>query len=415
MTIAVVAIWSFISDAISIVAPLVHNQVVGGQLTSTDAGYLQYIVAYFGVKTVLTLVHAFAALVVFAIWYRPFGRGINWLVKQLADDAKKPMVILALGLLVFPHDAHAYKANTDYPEILFAKPSWTVYLIPLFGDNDKTQAKLEGEAFYTQNKVSAKNVQIPHGKLAGSGYAVNDTVNTSIAIAVDHMPLARVFSPSAKRGTSQRDEGIHCETMQSHNVTTGIAVTVVVREKDGAKYLYNFNADMNHPLPTSQSEGKNGEDKTFISAVAATSLSDVMDTYGFRVIQTALCKEFSGRSTNDVIAQKLDILNKSREAVAKDLGEMGITVLTYGFAEPMTFAPDIQQSIDNVYIAEKQAQSAAAITTALPIMERQAKVELMLGLAKATENGKLPALPSIIGGIPSDLMEPIKSWLAEKK
>ena len=414
-TIAVLALWSFTSDAIAVSSPLLQNQVAGGQLNGGDLGYIQYVVAHVGLKTAQMVVHFIAGLFVFAIWARSGGRAINWFVKQLAEDARKPMVALALGLLAFPHDAHAYRATTDYTEILFAKPSWTIYLIPLFGDNSKTQAKLEGEEFYKQNKVSAKNVIIPHAKLAGTGWTTNDVVTSAIAIAVDHMPHARAFSAHSKRGTSTRDEGIHCETQNGHDITAGIAISVVIREEDGAKYLYHFNADMNHPLATSQSEGDAGKDKTFVSAVAATSLPDVMDTFGFRVIQTALCKEYASKSTNDAILMKADILEKSRIEIVTLLGNMGITVLTYGFAEPQTFEPAIQNAIDNVYIAEKRALAAASIATALPIMERQARVELMLGLAKAAENGKLPALPSIIGGVPSELMDPLKSWLAEKK
>jgi hypothetical protein len=392
----------------------VQNQVTGGQLNNADLGYLQYIVVNMGIKTTLTVIHFIAALFAFAIWARPCGQAIDWLVKFLANDAKRLMLILAVGLASFPHNAHAYRATTDYTEILFAKPSWTVYLIPLFGDG-KNQAKLEGEEFYKQNKVSAKNVFIPHTKLTGTGWTSNDVVTSSIAIAVDHMPHTRVYSASSTRGTSTKDEGIHCETKNGHNVTTGIAISAVVHEENGAKYLYHFNADMNHPLATSQSGGDAGQDKAFISAVSATSLADVMDTFGRIVIQTALCKEYAGKTTNEAIDLKADILDKSRVEIVKQLEIMGITVLAYGFSEPQTFSSDIQTAIDNVYIAEKRAAAASTISGALPIMERQARVELIMGLARAAETGKLPSLPSIVGGVPSELMEPLKNWLSEKK
>jgi hypothetical protein len=49
---------------------------------------------------------------------------------------------------------------------------------------------------------------------------------------------------------------------------------------------------------------------------------------------------------------------------------------------------------------------------ALPVLERQARVEFMLGLSKAAENGKLPALPSFVGAIPAEVIDAFKSYVS---
>jgi hypothetical protein len=405
------------------VTPLVQNQVAAGQLTSTDGGWLNYYLAIVGIDYVTKTVHFITAIILFGIAYSPIKRLFRWLweaigrlVDWMSKDAKRGGIVVFFALLTaVPHNAHAYRASSDYSELLTARPSWTIFLIPMLGDNVTNQKQLEGEAYYQNKKVSAKFVLIPHGKIQGTGAFVNDTVNTSMAVVVDHQPYARVYSPSIHRGTSSRDEGIHCETKNSHNITTGIGISVVIKEENAAKYLYNFNADMSKPLQTSQSEGDNGKDKTFISAVAATSLPDVMDTFGFRVIQTAMCDKYSALTTDDAIEKKAEVIAQARAEVTKMLADMGITVLTFGFAEPQTLSPAIQTAIDDVYVAQKQKLAATELAPAIPTMEAQARIEFVRGLAKAAEHGHLPSLPSVIGGVPSELMTPLKDWLGVKR
>jgi hypothetical protein len=189
----------------------------------------------------------------------------------------------------------------------------------------------------------------------------------------------------------------------------------VIKEEDAAKFLYHFNVNMAKPLATSQSGSEEGKDATFVSAVAATDLPYVMDSFARRIIQTAICEQIMTRDTDVVIAEKAGIIEAARTKVTAALSEMGISVLYMGYAGPLDWDGRIQTSIDDVYIAGKRSLAANQLAPALPIMERQARVELMLGLAEAAKNGKLPALPSIIGGVPSELMEPLKQWLGTKK
>jgi hypothetical protein len=412
-----VFLWTIATDAITIAIPMVQNSVVGGQASPDMTAYFNYMVANLGGARLLQTIHFVTAITLFLIWFSPTKKGIqsfvDWIWTTEHNKIRSAILVFS-ALLLAPHDAHAYRASSDYSELLMARPSWTVFLIPMMGDNVTNQKQLEGEEFYKAKKVSAKYVIIPHGKLSGTGAFVNDVINTSTAVVVDHQPYARVYSPSIHRGTSLRDEGIHCETKNSHNITTGIGIGVVIKEEDAAKYVYHFNADMNNPIPTSQSEGDNGKDKTFISAVAAKALPDVMDNFGFRIIQTTMCDQYASRTTDAAIEEKDKIISKAREEVTKALGEMGITVITFGFAEPQTLSPAIQTAIDDVYVAQKQKAAADAISSAIPTMEAQARIKFVSGLAAAAEHGHLPALPSIIGGVPSELMAPLKDWLGAK-
>jgi hypothetical protein len=324
LSIIVLAAWWAAHTFLVIQAPMAMNEIASHQFENSDQAWtnLQFWSAYLG--TAIRYSPVIAMSLLFLIWLGP-------LIKQYIKWCSV-WAMIAFALLGGSDYAHAYRAKTDYSEIYAAKADETVFLVPLMGNTKDNQAKMNSEEFFRANLVAAKYVVIPHAKLQGSGDIFNDYVNSHQAIVVKRTPFAREYVASSTRGTSSRDESFHCETAQSHNVSTGIAIGAMIKEDDAPKYLYYFGPDPKRILATSRTSSEAGKDESFVSAIGARDFSDVMDTFGRRIIQTTLCAEFSARPTDDVIKDKGAIILATEAKLKKTLGDMGITVLYVGYA-----------------------------------------------------------------------------------
>jgi hypothetical protein len=382
------------------------NEIAAHQFENNSQSWVKLQTWLSILGTLSMLLPAVVVAVLALAWWMPARRYLKTL--GWVSVAGVAGVLAATGGADY---AHAYRAKSDYTEIYAAKADETVFLVPLFGDTKGGQAKMNSEEFFRSNLVAAKYVIIPHAKLQGSGDLFNDYVNSHQAIVVKRTPFAREWVASAVRGSSTKDESFHCETAQSHNVSTGVAIGAMIKEDDAPKYLYYFGPDTNKSLPTSQSVTEAGRDLSFMSAIAARSFEEVMDTFGRRIVQTELCKQFSARSTDDVIKDKAGVMAATEASARKILGDMGITVIYMGYAEPLNFDVEVQKAINDTYVATKRAIVAATLKDSIPVMQKQAQVDLLMGLAKAAESGKLPGLPSFVGVVPPELTEALKSWI----
>ena len=409
LTLVILAIGSVITGVLNIYAPTLTNQLAANQLNGGDMGWYSTMGWMAALNSIHTTLFVVGAAILICIWWHPAIR----LIKNRGSMGPPGAAAVLLTVLVAsaPTPADAYRAKSDYTEVLIAKADETVVLVPLMGDTKAGQAKLNSEDFYRANLVASKYVIIPHAKLQGSGDLFNDYVNSHQAIVVKRTPFAREYVSSSSRGSSSKDESFHCETAQSHNVSTGVAIGAMIKEEDAPKYLYYFGPDNAKAMRTSQSDGDYGKDTTFISAIQARDFNDVMDTFGRRLIQTELCKQFSARSTDDAIKDKAAIMGAAEAATRKQLSDMGITILYMGFAEPLNFDGPIQHAINDTYIATKRALVANTLKDAMPVLKQQANIELMFSVAEAAKNGKLPALPSFIGAIPPEFTEALKAYV----
>jgi SPFH domain / Band 7 family len=403
-TLAIVGFWWTTSTIITIAGAPVVNEIAGHQFDSTYGWQL----TLGSIRTVGIMNNA--ALVVYglillAIW-------APWL-KSLWREIFATFGMLSLVLACSPHAAQAYRYKTDYSEVYTAKTDETVFLVPLFGDKIK-QGMIRSEQFYKDNMASTSYVLIPHAKLPGSGTVFDDVVNSAQAIVVKRRPIAREWVASLGRGSSTRDESFHCETAESHNISTDITFAGMIEEANAAKYLYYSGVDSSRPLATSQSGTDTDKDPNFVSAVAAMSIEVFTDTFGRRIVGAELCKQFAARSTDEVIAKKSEIIAAVRDEVSRQLATMGVTVTNLGFAGPINFDSRIQGAIDETYIAKKRALVATTLTPAIPALEKQARIEVMLGFAEALKNGKLPALPSFVGAIPPEVIDAFRSYAAHE-
>jgi hypothetical protein len=406
LTLVIMAIGSAITAVLNIYSPTLTNQLAANQLNGGDMGWYSTMGWLSFLSSIHTTLFVVGAAIIACIWWHPALR----LIKSFGAPGAAAIILTILAASS-PTPADAYRAKSDYTEVLIAKADETVILTPLMGDTKAGQAKLNSEEFYRANLVASKYVTIPHAKLQGSGDLFNDYVNSHQAIVVKRTPFAREYVSSSSRGSSSKDESFHCETAQSHNVSTGVAIGAMIKEEDAPKYLYYFGPDNAKAMRTSQSDGDYGKDTTFVSAIQARDFNDVMDTFGRRLIQTELCKQFSARSTDDAIKDKAAIMGAATEAARKQLGDMGITVLYMGFAEPLNFDAPIQHAINETYIATKRAAVANTLKDAMPVLKQQASIELMFGIAEAAKNGKLPAFPSFIGAIPPEFTEALKAYV----
>jgi hypothetical protein len=394
---------------LNIYTPTITNQMAANQLNGGDMSWYTTMGWLSLLNSIHTTLFVVGAAILACIWWHP----VVHLFKNCGSMGTPGAAAIILTLLAAsaPTPADAYRAKSDYTEVLIAKADETIVLVPLMGDTKSGQSKLNSEDFYRANLVASKYVVIPHAKLQGSGDLFNDYVNSHQAIVVKRTPFAREWVSSSSRGTSTKDESFHCETAQSHNVSTGVAIGAMIKEEDAPKYLYYFGPDNNKIMRTSQTGGEYDKDLTFVSAIQARDFGETMDTFGRRLIQTELCKQFSARSTDDAIKDKAAIMAAAEATARKQLGEMGITVLYMGFAEPLNFDGPVQHAINETYIATKRAAVAATLKDAMPVLKQQASIELMFGIAEAAKNGKLPAFPSFIGAIPPELTEALKAYV----
>lgn len=396
-TLFVLITWTLTSSIYSIlVTPLVSEITVNSMtdpvaFQKAQAANLMY-------HNVLLAAGTFWVLVLIGVWW-----------KYLQTGWKMLFPVVAIFTFYTP-DANAYRFKTDWSEYYFAKSNESVFNVPMLADA-KNQKQVRSEDFYKANMVSGQYIQIGHGTLSGTGNFINDTVNTTQIIVVDRTPVALEWTHASHTGSSSKDESFNCETAQSHNVRTDITAAFMIEVDDAAKYLYFAGPDMAKPLPTSQSGGEAGNDKTFISAIASVPLRQFVDTFGRRIVQVALCEEIGKRQTDEVIAKKSEIITAVKDKASAELKKMGITTIALGQAGPLDWSNRIQTSIDEVYVAGKRKAAAAAIADALPTLERQAKVEAMLGFATALKEGKLPALPNFVGAIPPELIDAFKTYV----
>lgn len=402
---ALLGAWVWIGAAFGLAVAPAMNEAGAGQFNGGDAW--RQAVAAQGTWTFVYRAGAVSLIAVLAcIWWAPLKR------LMLGKDGGALLLFVAgVGALAFSAaPAHAYRYKTDYAEYYNAKPDETVFLVPMLGDAGKQSVKKDAE-FLETKKVPAQFVLITHGTLPGTGTFMNDVVNTAQAVVVKRRPVAREWTHRADTGTSSADQSFSCESAESHNIRTAITAAFMIEEGNAATYLYFAGADPTQKLPTSQSGGESDKDPTFVSAVAAMSLSDFVDTFGRRIIQTELCKAIGARATDRVIAEKAKIIEEVNAAATTQLKAMGVTVKALGYGGPLDLDGDIQSAINNVYIQGKRKLAVDAIKDVLPAMEQQARVEALLAFSEALKSGKLPNLPSFVGAIPPEILEGFKHYV----
>ena len=222
----------------------------------------------------------------------------------------------------------------DKPEFSEVDTADTAYLVPLEGDTSN-QAKFDSERFLDDKKVASKRVQITHRwNQTGRWSTEGEWIPNVRLIKVNRSPITREWTADTKNGTAAKDQAIWVESQDSVGFSMGFTVTAFIKEEDASKFLYWY--------PSTSKEG-------------TASLASVMDSEVRARVQQAVSEVASKYPLDNLRARKQEMTDAAREDVVKFFGQRGITIATVASFGGMTYEnPEIQKSIDNVFIAQQE-------------------------------------------------------------
>ena len=291
-------------------------------------------------------------------------------------------VILIFTVLLFTIGC----GTLPIPPIVLIAANETAFLVPLEGATSD-QGEFMSMDYLNANKIATKRVTIPVKKRKlGRGWINYEWIPTVSVIKVDRTPVTREWTQTDETGTSARNEAITVESSGSIGFAVGLTVTCAIAQTDAAAFLYNFTA------------GK--------------TLAQVVDENVRGFIQGVLSREFGSRSLSDGRRAKAEIFDIAFAETKAQFEPLGITIMTMGLAEGLTYTnPEIQKGINNVFLAqmsidqagrEREAQAernqmdveiarakrmaAQEFAKASQAQERQVELEIRRMVAQATLN-----------------------------
>jgi regulator of protease activity HflC (stomatin/prohibitin superfamily) len=252
---------------------------------------------------------------------------VGWFI--LKNDVKGILTKAAIvGMCCFPFftSCKPYQKPV-YQEI---KNNETAFVIPLEGDV-KAQAKFDSKEFLEKHKVGTKRIEVPTrwnktGRHASSG----NFIPTVTVIVVDRSPVTRNWEAQEKG----RDTAIWVESSDSVGFSMGFNCTAFIKEEDTSTFLYWYSSG---------------------------SLSNVMDSEIRGRVQQVAAEESAKYPLDELRNKKNEIASSVRDNIIPFFAERGITITTVGMFGGMTYEnPKIQESIDNVFVAQQEKNVALA-------------------------------------------------------
>ena len=374
-------------------------KMAGLQLESNDTSYVESMIGmnFFSSLSNFQFSGIILAVVLVLVWWKP----IKTLIKAWKDSEFHVVAAILIGGMMMTHStpSEAYYDKSDYAEPYFILPNESAFFVPDVGNNKDNQKAMDTEAYYAENKISAKRFMIPHVKLANSGLFSDFYVPAGRLLIVDHIPYHREWVAAANRGTSTKDQSIHCQSSEGLDIDVGVSITTSISFKDSAKYLWWFGVDMPAGSRTDPSV-------IFTSVYHARQLSYVMDNIGRGKIVNVMCKEISARTLNNANKDAAAIMTIVEGETTAFLKARGITVDSMGWADTFTFDPRVQTAINDQFIG-------TTVGPALSVLERIASIEVKHGLAEGLKKGLPNFMPagftkffeSIFGGSPASMPE----------
>jgi hypothetical protein len=401
-SIILLALWSGINFMFTASEPLISGQTAVAQLQDSNTGYFT---AKFGASfngTGLPIV--ILAAILFAIWFKP-------IMNFFKDNSGTAAIIATLGIGLYFGNSKVYASYNTIDEVEFVqiRANQTAFLVPQQGKTMEGQGAFDSAAFLQKNKIAEKRIQIPHQLLPKGGNGLRGLVTQNVYIpsavlyVVTREPYVRQWTKEVSRGTASKDEGFYLESKESINVDFGVSIGAHITIEDSATYLFFFGVS---------DVINQGDSPDFPSVVYAQSLANVMDRVVHQRIQTLLANEFSSRKLSDCMAQKVEIMSKVEKQVISEFAKVGITIEYVGYASSLNYDPEIQKSIDKVYIAEQEAAAAENQLKAMSARTAVADIEIKRGIAQALSkwNGQIPNLPNFIV-VPENFMAPMKDTM----
>ena len=278
--------------------------------------------------------------------------------------SRRIIAVAALVMLVLVGCRKKY----DRPEYEEIGSNETAFLVPLEGDSGK-QAKFDSAASLEKLKVATKRIRITHrwnqtGRWEHEGAWLSDVR----LILVDRSPVTREWTAGQTTGTEEKDQAIWAESKDSVGFSTGFSVTATNEESDAALFLYRY---------------------------PNNSLANIMDSEIRARVQSAFTDAAATYDLSDLRARKSEVIGSVREDVMPFFKGRGITVTTLGMFGGLAYEnPQVQASIDKVFIAQREkeisaAQLAAQVDKNKTIeMEANAIAEKERRIAQGVADGK---------------------------
>ncbi|MCB1211682.1 MAG: hypothetical protein KDK97_20325 [Verrucomicrobiales bacterium] len=245
---------------------------------------------------------------------------------------RKPHFGIALTALVLLPSCKPF----DKPEYVQVGNNETAFVIPLEDTKERQdqQIRFDSEVFLNEAKVLAKRIQVPHRWEATGRLWFNGTwLPTVVIMKVDRSPITREWtSSSASRKGS--DKAIWIESADSVGFSMGVSCTAYITEQDSAKFLYMY---------------------------PSGSLADVMDTEVRARIQKIAAEQAAKYPLDQLRERKAEIMTALDQDIVPFFEKRGIAITTIGMFGGMTYEnPHIQESIDEVFVAQQQKNVALA-------------------------------------------------------
>lgn len=392
LSVAAVSVFGWLNYFANAAGTLVSGQASVHQLDNSDLSYLiatplTQFAGHFAISGIFLL----AVLVL--IWWGPVSR----LIKNAGTTTAAILAFMALASLAVPQPAQAYYDKYDYTEAIYVLPNQSAFVIPDVGANKDTQAQFGSKAYYEQNKVASKRILIPHAKLVNSGGWSDFYVPTARVTLVNRTPFNKEWVTDTNRGTSNRNEGMPCQSAEGLNVTVGVSIGASVREEGAAKYLYYFG--------TVAPKGDPADPQIiFKSVYYARSVADVMDSIGHGEVLALVCAEINSRTLVDDNKAAGKIMEAVRAKATAYFDERGVTLDYIGWADTFGFDGAVQKALNDKFVADTVVP---VLSTLQALADVKVKEGLGAGIAAHGLPANLIAIPdSIVGNLSTIFSKP---------
>lgn len=243
----------------------------------------------------------------------------------------------------------------------------TAFVIPLEVGTQENQAKLMSEEYLENRKVAAKRIVLGQRKQkTGRLWLEYKWIPTERVIKVDRKLVTKNWvTVKDKTGKTIKDNGFPLASQDSVGFTIGINLTLMIEEKEAARYLFFFREK---------------------------SLDETAEEVVKGFVQNALSDEIGKLKLTDCQMQKVEIMERVKERVKSELSQYGITLVTIGLADEFQYDNEkVQEAIDMVYVNEsqirqaEQAQKEAEIVNQTRLEKEKTENDIALNKAKNDE------------------------------
>ena len=216
----------------------------------------------------------------------------------------------------------------------------TMFVVPLVGENKNSQVKFDSEEYFNSPgvKVAVRKLQEEYVWVNKGRYGwtyTGEWQKVNRVIKVDRSPV----NVKLLADTPNDQDAIWVESKDSIGFSVGVVMTAYIREEDAAKFLYMYrNKALDHVL---RNEVRN-------------SIAEVMASYSTQW------------KLDELRAKKDEMMDAVRAKVIPFYANKGITIQTLGQFGGITYEnKEIQTSIDKVFIAEQEKNTAKAALDAV--------------------------------------------------